>query len=65
MSGRNCAEHAAVVGLCSYEVAAIFSRRRWPTITELDRRNHAVGTAIVVALLLHFAESRRLHQAGR
>jgi hypothetical protein len=48
------AQKAAVVACCTYEVAAICSRGRVPTITALNRRQRAVGWAIVAALIVHF-----------
>lgn len=47
------AEKALVVGLCSYEVAAILTGRV-PTITAMSRRRPAVGAAILTALAWHF-----------
>lgn len=48
------AEHALVVGLCSYEVAAIFSRGHLPTLTAYNRRWPALGDALVAAMAFHF-----------
>jgi hypothetical protein len=45
---------AVVAGLCGYEVAAIASRGRVPTITALSRRWPVVGAVIVTALAVHF-----------
>ena len=47
------AERALVVGLCSYEVAAILTRRV-PTLTALNRVHPEVGAAIIGALYWHF-----------
>ena len=43
-----------VAALCTYEVAAIGSSGRLPTITALDKRFRVIGAAIVVALAVHF-----------
>jgi hypothetical protein len=45
---------AVVAALCTYEVAAIGSGGRLPTITALDKRWRFIGAAIVGALAIHF-----------
>jgi hypothetical protein len=44
-----------VAGLCGYELAAIASMGRIPTLTELNRRyKHSVGVPILIGLAVHF-----------
>ncbi|WP_067428397.1 hypothetical protein [Nocardioides jensenii] len=44
---------ALVAAICSYEVAAIVTRR-FPTVTAFHRRWPAVGIALLGALAIHF-----------
>jgi hypothetical protein len=53
------AEHSLVVGLCVYEVAAIFSRGHLPTLTAFNRRWPVVGDSLVAALAWHFRAAAR------
>lgn len=46
-----------VATVCSYEVAAILTRRV-PTITALHRQRPEIGSAIVAALVWHFRPSK-------
>lgn len=43
-----------VGGICAYEVAALATGGRLPTITALNRRWPVVGAVLVVALAVHF-----------
>lgn len=54
MARFDVAQKAVVVAACSYEVAAILTRRV-PTITALDKRYPVIGATIVTALAWHFA----------
>lgn len=45
---------AVVAALCQYEVVAIGSGGRLPTITALDRRWRIIGVGIVFGLGIHF-----------
>lgn len=45
----------AVAAVCAYEVAAIASCGKIPTLTELNRRyRHSVGVPILIGLAIHF-----------
>ena len=44
--------------LCSYEVLAILSRGKVPTLTKLDRRCRVVGPVILGGLAVHFYAHR-------
>lgn len=48
------ATKALVAAICSYEVAAIGSRGRLPTVTALGHRWPALKAAIIIALAVHF-----------
>lgn len=53
------AEHAFIVALCGYELTAICSRGRVPTITRMHSQNRAVGVTLIAYLTWHFAQARR------
>lgn len=47
--------HATVGAACAYEVAALASRGRLPTLSELQRRHDALAWLILGVLAYHFA----------
>jgi hypothetical protein len=51
-------QHAATAAVLSYEVIAITSSGRLPTITALCERHHWLGVVVVGALIVHLALSR-------
>jgi len=52
----------AVAVFCGYEVAAIVSGGRVPTLTELDKKTfHVLSMVIIGALIVHFYLEDRLY----
>lgn len=43
-----------VVGLCQYEVAAILSRRKIPTLTRISRQHKWLAPVLLAGLAVHF-----------
>jgi hypothetical protein len=54
---RDNAFRSVVIGLCQYEVTAILSRGRIPTLTKLSRKHRWLPWVILGGLAVHFYSS--------
>jgi hypothetical protein len=62
---KKAAFEGVVIGLCQYEVAAILSRKKIPTLTRLSRKQKWLAPVLVAGLTVHlFRQSWNYTESG-
>lgn len=59
------ASHTAVVAGCAYEIVAVVTRSKTPTISALCRKYRWLEAAFLIGLLIHFHYKYQQEQDGQ